>query len=172
MIKVVYIFLLIFISIFIQILVGSTGLILPITALSIFYITIITEWQTGILTAAIAGSIIDILYGRTIFLSPLLLAIIALFAVVWLYKGDLKKLPIQIVPAGCISFTYICPSLFTTYYMHEHGFYLLLGKLVIVLLSAILSSLIFPFFIMLMDNINTPLKLNLYKKSKERISKE
>ena len=172
MIKVVYIFLLIFTSIFIQILAGSAGLILPITALSIFYITIITEWQTGILTAAIAGSIVDILYGRTIFLSPALLVIIALLAVVWLYKGELKNLPIQTIPAGFISFIYICPELFVTYHVHEYGFYLLLGKLLIVLLSIILSSLIFPPLIMLMDKINTPLRLNLYTKSKERISKE
>jgi hypothetical protein len=172
MIKVVYIFLLIFISIFIQVLVGSAGLILPITALSIFYLTIITDWQTGILTAAITGSIVDIIYGRTIFLSPALLVIVALLAILWLYKGELKYLPLQTIPAGFISFIYICPGLFVTYHLYEQGVYLFLEKLLIVLLSLILSSLIFPPFIVLMDKINTPLKLNLYIKSKERISRE
>ncbi len=172
MIKVVYIFLLIFISIFIQILAGSSWLILPITALSIFYLTIITDWQTGILTAAIAGSIIDIIYGKTIFLSPVLLVIIALLAILWLYKGELKFLPLQTIPAGFITFIYICPDLFVTYHVHEQGFYLLLEKMLILLLSIILSSLVFPPFIALMDKINTPLRLNLYTKSQERISKE
>ena len=172
MIKVVYIFLLIFISIFTQILIGSAGLILPITALSIFYLTIITNWQTGTVTAVIAGSIVDILYGRTIFLTPVLLVIIALLAILWLYKGELKYLPFQTIPAGLISFIYICPHLFFTYHVYEHGFYLLLGKFLIVLLSLILSSLIFPPFIILMDKLNTPLKLNLYTKSQERLSKE
>ena len=172
MIKTVYIFLLVFISIFTQILVGSAGLILPITALSIFYLTIITDWQTGVLTAAITGSIVDVIYGREIFLSPVLLVIIALLAILWLYKGELKRLPVQTIPAGFISFIYICPDLFITYHVYEQGFYLLLEKLLIASVSLILSSLIFPPFIVLMDKINTPLKLNLYTKSKERISKE
>lgn len=172
MIKVVYISLLVFISIFMQILIGSSGLIVPITALSVFYLTIITDWQIGILTAAITGSIVDILYGRTIFFSPVLLVIMALLAVLWLYKGELKYLPFQTIPAGVISFIYICPDLFVSYHVYEQGFYLLMGKLLILLLSLILSSLIFLPFIILMDKINTPLKLNLYAKSQERIAKE
>jgi len=172
MIKVVYIFLLIFISIFTQILIGSAGLILPITALSIFYLTVITNWQTGVLTASIAGSIVDILYGRSVFLSPVLLVIIALLAILWLYKGELKYLPFQTIPAGFISFIYTCPDLLVYYHIYEHGIYLLLGKLLIILMSLILSSLVFPLFIILMDNINALLKLNLYTKSQKRISKE
>lgn len=161
-----------FISIFLQLLIGATGLILPITALSIFYLSIISDWQTGIITAAVTGSVVDLLYGRTIFLSPLLLIIISLLAILWLYKGELKYIPFQFIPGGVISLIYICPELFFTYHVHEQGFYLFLEKLLIVLLSFILSSLIFPPFIILMDRINTQLKLNLYTKSQERIAKE
>ena len=169
--KIAYIFILVFLSIFFQVLIGSAGLMFPATALIIFYLTIITDWQTGTITGAAAGSIVDILCVKTMILSPALLIITALIAILWLNKGDLKNLSLQIIPAAFISALCIFSDCFVACQTHEHGFYLLLIKLLLAILSLFLSCIIFPPFIMLMDKINATLNLNLYTKAQERIEK-
>ena len=121
MIHLPYIFLLLFLSIFWELLFGSYGIIVPFTAVIIFYLTMIYNLKIGIMLAIIAGFLLDILYVRTFYLSPITLSFISFFSLFWLHKGIVKSIHLQMLPGGIIAFIYTFPILFINYFLYESG---------------------------------------------------
>ncbi len=167
--KFIYIFLVLFFSLLLQVFTGNIGVVLPVVALSVFYLTIIFDWQTGLLSGVFSGVVLDLIYGRSLFISPLINIAVSIFAILWLHKGELKVLAFQMIPASILSLFYILP--FTTYHQTEHGFIIAVSKLAVIILSTLFSALLFPCIITFLDLINRPLGFNSYKTSEERISK-
>lgn len=172
MIKIVYIFLIFFASILLQIEVGSTGFVIPFIVMAVCYLTIIFSWRSVIIPSLIAGVIIDLLYGRDPYFSAPLLLLILLISILWLYKGNTKSISIQILPGFLIALVYIYPSFFIPYHEHEHGFLQTLEKIGFFIGSLILSSVIFPYFVYILDRISKAFGIPIYSKAKERISKK
>lgn len=169
--KFVYIFLVLFLSIAIQIIAGNLGLIIPLMVLSVFYITVIFNWETGIMNAVLSGIAVDMLYGRNLFISPFINIAAVFMAILWLHKGELKVLSFQMVPGAILSMMYIVPLVYLTYQQTEHGIILALENIGTILVSMLITTLLFPCVIKLLDMINKPLGFNYYRASQERISK-
>jgi len=169
MIHFAYIFLILFFSILIELLFGSIGMLMPITAVSIFYITIVYNLKTGICLGFITGLFINTLYGHYLFPAPLSLIIVSILAFIWLHKGVLKNSSLQVIPGITVSLVYSAPPLLISYFAYEQGFMLLFYKLMILLVSTFLGAILLPTMIVILDSINSKIRLNLYQKAKERL---
>jgi len=90
----------------------------------------------------------------------------------WLYKGEPGIHSFQMIPSGFISLLYILPYSYYTYQETEHGVLLAFESMGIVVISCVLSTIIFPFIIRFFDTINIPLGFDLYKTSQKRIEKQ
>ncbi len=166
MIHIPYIFLILFFSIFLEIFFGAYGLIVPFTAIAIFYLSITYNTKTGIILAIITGGILDISYGRYYCISPIVLSMVSLFALFWLKKGELKNIQLQIIPGASIGFIYALPSLAIKYCLYEEGVYHFFVNILILLLTIILGAILLPIVILIMDSINKKLKIKTYIPSK------
>ena len=167
MIHLFYIFLLLFVSIFCELFFGSFGIIIPFAGIIIFYLTIIYNLKTGIILAVVAGFILDILYARTLYISPITLCLISFFSIFWLHKGVVKHILLQILPGCIISFIYAFPLIVINYFLHENGFLLFFTNILILLAAVTFGAILLPTTILLLDSINTKLKFNLYTDSKK-----
>lgn len=165
--KLIYISLVLFFSLVIQIYTGNIGLIVPVMVLSVFYLTITFGWELGILSGLFGGIILDLLYGRSLFMSPFINIIASLFAILWLQKGELKFLALQMIPASILSFLYIVPFVYLTYQRTEHGFLLAVENIGIIIVSVIITTLFFPCLIKFLDMINGPLGFNFYRTTQD-----
>ncbi|HJO93465.1 MAG TPA: hypothetical protein QF753_08700 [Victivallales bacterium] len=172
MIHIAYIFIIIFFSIIIQIIVGTYGIIFPITALSIIYLSVVYGWRKGIISAIISGIIIDILYGRTIFISPFTLIVISILAIVWLYKSNVQNMKLQTVPGGVAALIYTLPVLVLNYSLNEQGIYLLFINFLLLTASVLLGAFLMPIYISVLDSISKVLRINLYTEAQEKLNRE
>ena len=170
MIHLPYIFLILFLSIFVELFFGLYGFIVPFTAIIVFYLTIIYNLRGGIILAIVAGFFLETLYGRTFYISPVMLSLISFCAIFWLYKGTVNNIHLQVLPGGIISFIYIFPRLIISYLLYESGFWFFLINILILLLTISFGAILLPITILLLDSINTKLKINLYTTSKERLT--
>ena len=170
MIHLPYIFLLLFLSIFCELLFGSYGIIIPFTAIIIFYLTMIYNLKIGIILAVIAGFLLEILYARTFYISPITLSFISIFSVFWLHKGVVKGIHLQMLPGGIVSFIYTFPILLINYFLYESGLIIFFTNILVLLGAIIFGAVLLPITILLLDTINIKLKINLYADSKKRIS--
>ncbi|MEI6054910.1 MAG: hypothetical protein WCR55_02525 [Lentisphaerota bacterium] len=165
--KLIYISLVLFFSLVIQIYTGNIGLIIPVMVLSVFYLTITFGWQLGILSGLLGGVTLDLLYGRSLFISPFINIIASFFAILWLHKGELKFLALQMIPASILSFLYIVPFIYLTYQQTEHGFLLAIENIGAIIASVLITTLLFPCLIKFLDMINGPLGFNFYKTTQD-----
>ncbi len=170
MIHLPYIFLLLFLSIFCELLFGSYGIIIPFTAIIIFYLTMIYNLKIGIILAVIAGFLLEILYARTFYISPITLSFISIFSVFWLHKGVVKGIHLQMLPGGIVSFIYTFPILLINYFLYESGLIIFFTNILVLLGAIIFGAVLLPITILLLDIINLKLKISLYTNSKKRIS--
>ncbi|OGV19482.1 MAG: hypothetical protein A2X47_08645 [Lentisphaerae bacterium GWF2_38_69] len=169
--KCLYIGLILFFSALLQIIFGNTHLIIPLVTLSIFYLTIVFGWEEGIISAVLSGILLDILYGRTFFLSSIVGIAAVFLAMIWLYKGEPGIILLQMIPSGLISLLYILPYSYYTFHVTEYGFLLALENIGLLIISCAISTIIFPLLIKLLDIINAPLGFDLYKTSQKKIIK-
>jgi hypothetical protein len=170
--KAIYISLILFFSLLIQILFGISYLIIPVASLSVFYLTIVFGWAEGFASAVVSGIVLDILYGRTFLISPLINIISTILALLWLHKGELKILSFQMLPAGVIGMFYILPLIYNTYQQTEHGIILALKNIGIIIVSLAITCAFLPCIIRFLDAVNVPLGFHLYRTSQEKLDKE
>ena len=170
MIHLIYIFLLLFISIFIELLFGSFSVIVPSVALLVYYLTMIYNLKAGIILAIISGFILDALYGRSLLISPVSFSVISIFSVFWLHKGVVSSIHLQMLPGSVISFIYTFPMLAINYFLYESGFILFFINILVLLITVILGAILLPIMILILDFINIKLKINLYIDSKKRLN--
>lgn len=144
------IFLLMFFSIAAEVFVGSFGLVIPFSAMAVFYISGLYGWRSGILAAVVAGVLLDLLYGRVLPLTAISLACVSGLAFVWTVRGSMKSYLMQVLPGAATGFLVSAELI-----MHSSGGVGLFEKLFhfsqtfsIILVSA----LIMPLFIWAMDS--------------------
>ena len=168
MVHLFYIFLLLFLSTFCELFFGSYGIIIPFLGIIIFYLTTVYNLKLGIVLAVIVGFLLDILYARTFYISSVTLCLISLFAIFWLRKGVVKHIHLQVLPGCIIASIYAIPVVVINYFMYENGFLVFFINIMVLLVAMILTAILLPAIIFLLDGINTKLKINLYTDSKKR----
>ena len=169
MIEAVFLFLILFLSIFCEVIFGSFGLIVPVSACAIFYISVNYGWKLSIVLSLLTGLVIDVLFGRHGFLTSYLLFFISIFAVYWLHKGILKIIRLQVIPGIFIGLIYAAPQLLSCYFAYDSGFLLFLYKIISLMFTIILSAALLPFMVLIMDSFSEKFDLPLYVKAKKRL---
>jgi len=169
MIATVYIFAIFLTSVWMQAFFGYFGVIVPFSALSMVYITIVYGWRIGIFYSIVTGLVTGLLYGDFITNFRIFqMVIISVVSVVWLYKGDVKIMSLQFIPGAVASFLYSFPLIYECYDTLESGFFLVLKNVAILIFAVVAGGVIFPFYIKILDFFSNKLKLDRYTKAKER----
>jgi cell shape-determining protein MreD len=152
-----------------EILFGSYGIIIPFVAIVVFYLTIVYNAKLGIVLAITFGFVLDVLYARTYYVSPVTLSLVSLFAVFWLRKGNLKDIRLQMLPGAVIAFICIIPHLVINYFLFEGSFFIFFINILVLMVGIISGAILLPFIILVLDSLSRKLKLNLYVNSKKRL---
>jgi multisubunit Na+/H+ antiporter MnhG subunit len=141
-------------------LLGNTGITFPLPAAVIFYLGVIYHWRLGVISAALTGVTIEMLYGSSSFM-PLSLLLIVAIAQLWLNNYDTKNISALTVPGAIIGVILFIPQL-TQYQGSWASLLYLTPKL---LYSIISMMMITPLTIYLLDKISKATGLPLFKEA-------
>jgi len=169
MIHAAYIFVLLFLALFLQLLLGSVGIVFPLSALIIFYLAVVYSWKVMLFPALLAGIILDLLYGRAFPLSSVTLPVIVFFAVLWVNKGIPSDTYLQFIPAVLSALIYCFPIFVINDYVFSFGSYSVIISLILFILTLFISILVFIPLILALDFLNFKLRINLYRTSQKRL---
>ena len=87
-----------------ELLAGNVGIYLPLTAYAVFYFTCSISAAAGVAAAIVAGTVLDLIYGRTLLLTPLIL--LAALAAGWsLRRNQMETLLEAALPGMAIGAT-------------------------------------------------------------------
>jgi len=170
MIHLSYIFLLMFISFFFELYFGMYKLILPFTAISIFYLTIIYSPKTGIILALVTGYFLDTLLGRMLYISPFTLVLVSLFAYFWLHKGVVESIHLQILPGAGTAYIYTFPLIISSFLINAITLYTFFNSVLILLVAIVFGSLLLPILILILDPINSKIKISRFTETKKMLT--
>jgi hypothetical protein len=157
-----FIFLIIFTSIYIEVITGRMGLIIPFTAVSIFYLSITFGWKRGLWLSIIAGTVIDMLYGRSIIVTPYLMLFTVAASMFWLHKGDPVSILPNLIPGATAAFLVSFPLLAVNAYQTKTY----LENLYTLIISVVAGAVLLPLMIALFDYLAYKQGLPLYRKAK------
>ena len=161
----IFVFLVIFISVYLEVLFGSFGLLLPFTALSVFYLSVTHSVKIGILIGIIAGVILDMLYGREMMLSPFSMIIIALLGHYWLFQGEIDSLFMHFLPGAGIAFVSVVPIVsYNVIFLNTS-----LSNFINCFFAIIAGGIMLPFLIAILDHLAGITGLTQYKTAKQRM---
>lgn len=153
-----------FLSIYFEILAGSLGIIVPFTALSVFYFSVTFGWRSGLFIGLLAGTVLDMLYGRTLMLTPIAMLTVAVFSVVWLHQGEPESVLLHFLPGAITAFITVFPILLINSIYYSAFF----NNFLILVFSTIAGAMLLPMMIPLYDAIAKKLDLLLYQGAKNR----
>lgn len=164
MFVIIFIFLIIFFSLYFEVLAGSMGLIIPLTALSIFYFAIAHGWVTGIFVGILAGTTLDMLYGRTLMLSPFSMMFVAGISVLWLHKGEPDSVVLHFFPGALVAFIAVFPILLINTIFYGA----IVSNFFILVFSIATGAILLPILIPLYDSWAKKHGIPLYRGAKSR----
>lgn len=158
----IYIFLLCFFSMLGEFFISSYGIIIPLTALAIYYITVTQGLTLGIIFAVVTGIIIDACFYRTVTLSPWIYTAVVLLANSWIKKGQANSLFLHLIPGGTTAL--ICTMPFLINNNLEFGFTLnsFFSNITHLITTFILSGILLPVMIILFDVFSEIFEFPLY----------
>lgn len=157
-----FIFLVLFTAIFMEVICGALGWLIPLSALAIFHISIVYGWKRGMLLGVLAGSVIDSLYGRIVLTTPFAMILIAAGGVLWLHKGDTSSILPNFLPGALAGFAVALPQLFLNAWSQKTIFL----NMEVLVFATISGSLILPAMIAFLDYISERSGLPMYLKAK------
>lgn len=159
-----FIFLVIFVSLYFEVMAGSMGIFIPLTSLAVFYFAINRGWVVGMLIGMIAGTVLDLLYGRTLMLSPFTMMFAAGISLFWLHQGDPESVLLHFLPGAFVAFINTFPILLINsihYGSYMQNFFNLI-------FSTVAGALILPIMIPLLDALAKKVAIPLYRGAKAR----
>jgi hypothetical protein len=159
-----FVFLIIFVSLYCEVLVGSMGIFIPITSLSVFYFAIHRGWIAGMFIGLIAGTTLDLLYGRTLLLSSFTMMFVAGISIFWLHKGEPESVLLHFLPGAFVAFITTFPLLIINSFQYGSFVQNLLNLIFCTVAGAILLPVMIPLF----DSLAKKVELPLYSGAKSR----
>ncbi len=99
----VFVFLLMFFSVILQVFAGSYGFFVPCAAYATFYVAVTYGWRCGGMAAIAQGVCVDAIYMRSWFFSVAALLLITGLAQLWLVRADGKSLWAKVLPGLLIA---------------------------------------------------------------------
>ncbi|GEM_PF-3187961 len=167
MIAASYIFIVLFISIMFEVMVGSAGVIFPLTSISLFYFGMVYGWRTGLFLGFFSGLVIDMLYGRDVPISALSHMAVSGVVIFWLLKGETKDFLLHVFPGIIVSALAVIPLMV----VQLNGIILYGGWniLFLLLFSLVAGGITLPLLVFFLDLISELLGMELYRKARENI---
>lgn len=160
----IFIFLSLFLAIYLEVLVGSMGIIIPLTALSVFYFSVAFGWRMGLFIGLFAGTILDMLYGRAFLLSPYTMLAVAIFSFFWLHQGEPESVLLYFLPGAISAFISVFPLLLVNS-IYYGG---VLSNFFMLVFSSIAGAMLLPIMIPIYDSLARKLGLLQYHGAKSR----
>ena len=164
-----YIFMIMLILFWLQLLFGSLALHLPLCVGGIFYITIAFSWRRGIFWAVLSGISLDLLYYREFFLSTWAFVAVVIFAEYWLRKNDMRHLRNSIFPGMIIAFISVLPIWIYKLSMFNNIVGVLKDMLPITIFVSCLNALLLPLIVLLLDEFGEKVKMPLFNQANKRL---
>jgi cell shape-determining protein MreD len=169
MIATSYIFIVLFISVMLEVIAGSSGVIIPLTALAVFYFSMVYGWKIGLFLGFVSGLAVDMLYGRVIPVSALSFAAVSVVTVFWLLKGETKDFYLHIVPGILTAAVAVTPVL--VFHSNEIAVSGFANFAFLFLFSLTAGAFCLPFLIIFLDMLSEWLGMDLYRTARENIEK-
>lgn len=157
-------FLCLFFSVFLETLAGSLGIVVPLTAVCVFYLSISFGLLPGMLAGVLAGTALDLLYGRSSLLSPFAMIIVSSVSYVWLYKGDTLSAVFHLLPGAAAGFIAVFPGVLLG--ICRHGNFV--PPLMSLAFASLCASFMLPTLIFLCDHFAEKVALPLYRTARSR----
>ncbi|MFZ2653315.1 MAG: hypothetical protein WAX69_00220 [Victivallales bacterium] len=167
MITACYIFLVLFVSIMLEVMLGSANVIIPLTGMSLFYFSMVHGWRIGLFLGFFSGIVVDMLFGREFPVSALGFMGVSGVTAFWLLKGETKDVYLHVIPGVLTGLVSILPVILVYWKdMALCG----AGDVFILLLIALASgAFLLPFLIFLLDSVSEWLGMELYRNARENI---
>ena len=106
-----FVFVTILISIHVETMVGSIGVLAPVAALAVFYFSTSFGWRAGAVAGILAGTAVDAVYGRAFFATPLEMMAVVALSRIWLHQGDPSSLFPNLIPGAAAAVVVSFPQL-------------------------------------------------------------
>lgn len=142
----------------------SIGLLLPFTAIVLFYATVVFGPRLTFPAAVLTGLILDAFFGYKLPVSALTGCLAAALSLFWLYRVESDSLSLHAIPGVILPLLVYLPLLFFC-----SGFAGLIRRFPDLLLSALLSAFLLPGMILLMDFCTGFLGFDYYMNGKIRL---
>ena len=140
------------------------GLIIPLTALSLFYFAIAHGWIAGMFIGILAGTMLDMLYGRTLMFSPFSMMFVAGISIFWLHKGEPESVILHFFPGAFVAFITVFPILL----INTIHYGAVMSNFFILIFSTVAGAILLPIMIPLYDSLAKKQGLPLYRGAKSR----
>jgi hypothetical protein len=128
-------------------------------------------WRLGASCAILSGIAIDLLYGRTFFISAPLLAVGALISFFWIYREESRSLFLNAFIGGIIAGIYLMPLSMIRAHSLGLSFSSLFQNISNLIFGVVFGILFTPFLIIIMDEFAKKLGCPIFKDARERLLK-
>ncbi len=161
-----YLFLFSFAAILGEVLAESCGFKVMLLAPLVFYSAYVFGAPCGFAVAFTGGCVLDFCLGAANPWTVPFLFLIVCFAVLWLHQTETDSISLLIIPGAILPFlAQFPPAVIDGGFTWES----ILDAAADAVIAAILSAMLFPLAIMLLDFIGSGLSLELFADAKERL---
>ena len=165
----IYISLLCFIAVLTDLFFGTLGIILPVTAVLVFYLTVTYGWRIAVIAGITCGILLDSLYGRQTFITPFIMLPVIATAIFWLLRGESKTLELHVIPGAVIAFFYIVPLSLMGLVSSGISLEILKQHLANIMFGLLVSALMLPVAITILDYCAELMEFERYSDAKDKI---
>ncbi len=154
-----FVFVTVLAAIHAETLAGSMGILIPLTALTVFYFSATLGAAPGMLIGITAGAILDALYCRSVFVTPFEMAAVAAFAPIWIRQGDPASSLPNLLPGAIATLLVSLPQILWNAWENDAW----PRTLLLATFSAGFGAFVFPPLIHFLDFAATRLSLPKYR---------
>ena len=154
-----FIFVVVLTAIHVETFAGSMGVLAPLTALTVFYFSGVFGARAGIFIGVAAGAVLDALYCRAGFATPVEMAVVAALAPVWIRQGDPASSLPNLLPGAAAALIVTLPQILWSAWDSDAW----PRGLLLAAFGAGFGAFAFPILIHLLDFIAAKLGLPRYK---------
>ncbi len=161
MTSVSYVFVFSVLAVFLEALLRSLGIFLPLLGIFVFYAVVVFGPRTGFTLAVFGGAALDFILGHSTPVSALALSLTGGLSLFWLYKVESDSIPMLALPGALIPVLAYVPLTFW-----NGGIVFLFRHLPDLFLSSFCTAFLLPLEILMLDLLNQRLELKLYLNAK------
>lgn len=168
-----FIFSLMLLLLYLQVLFGNIALYVPFCIPGIFYVSVAYSWRRGIFWALLCGISLDLFYEREFYVAAISFATAVLYAEYWLRNNDSRYLRNCFLPGAVLALLSVLPVWIHKLVYYSSAFDAVFKEMLPLTISAMaVSALILPTLVMLLDGIGEKIKLPLFSKAGKRLTEE